>query len=707
MSATRPLRRQLQIWAVDRGYAEEGLDMAYTALQRMKTHNEQVFGKGVGPIQPERHYDSVDHGLKAMALRFLHTRCEGLGFRAEKENDDSGTSLIPGQVPYNMQMDLNRLCLERELEKFIDSGAAEDAYTVYYCYVEMFFGHYGKSKMMVELLSEFESNGSALLMKHRDHYSHSVYVFALGLAIYESNDAFRAGYKRFYGFDTDEANTEVDHAAACCFLEYWGLTSLFHDIGYPFELPFEQVLSYYEVAGMKRGAGSLFLAYQDVGAITKLGDEAKEHFEKLYGRLFGSTEELFAFGITEKLGAAFGFSEEYMLGTIHDKPIAPDAFNYFMDHAYFSATRLYREIENSIGIGMISEKHVDALTAILLHNSLFKFAVSFFNGENYKRPLRMNEHPLAFLLMLCDELQCWDRTAYGRNSRTELHPMAADFDFQNNAIHAVYYFDKDEQEKIDAFKVLYRKWEDEGETGKAPRLKAYSDMAEKEQRFASDIEKIVELRDIPLTVVPGIRAVDRKSKHTYLSSSSFLHLYDFAVALNARYSHQDGEKDVESEVLEKEFEELSLEYQLSNINQAKSFARYLDALGCFYTDRPVDYEMITAFTEKQLEVFAPLEHERWIREHISMGWISGDLYETAPIPDEMLRRYGDEKAARKALREQLRMHKLAMDGNPKAEEIFAHYASLPPEEREKDYKPFNSMLKLIKRFDGLRIYALG
>ena len=285
--------------------------------------------------------------------------------------------------------------------------------------------------------------------------------------------------------------------------------------------------------------------------------------------------------------------------------------------------------------------------------------------------------------------------------------MAADFDFQNNAIHAVYYFDKDEQEKIDAFKVLYRKWEDEGETGKAPRLKAYSDMAEKEQRFASDIEKIVELRDIPLTVVPGIRAVDRKSKHTYLSSSSFLHLYDFAVALNARYSHQDGEKDVESEVLEKEFEELSLEYQLSNINQAKSFARYLDALGCFYTDRPVDYEMITAFTEKQLEVFAPLEHERWIREHISMGWISGDLYETAPIPDEMLRRYGDEKAARKALREQLRMHKLAMDGNPKAEEIFANYASLPPEEREKDYKPFNSMLKLIKRFDGLRIYALG
>ena len=52
--------------------------MAYTALQQMKNRNEKTFGKGVGPILPERHYDSVDHGLKAMALRFLHARCEEL-----------------------------------------------------------------------------------------------------------------------------------------------------------------------------------------------------------------------------------------------------------------------------------------------------------------------------------------------------------------------------------------------------------------------------------------------------------------------------------------------------------------------------------------------------------------------------------------------------------------------------------------------------
>ena len=686
--------------------------MAYMAMENMRNINRSIYGAECGPMQPSLYRKGKGYDLKSAALRFIHERCEGLRFDAKTDQREQntgileGTGLKLGQVPYALQMDVNRLCLERELEKFIDSGVAEDAYTIYYCYLEMFFGHYGKSKKMVELLSEYEANGSSLLMKHRDHYSHSVYVFALGLAMYETNEAYRRKFKIFYKFDPSDENVEQDHEAACCFLEYWGLTSLFHDIGYPFELPFEQVLSYYEVAGEKRGKGSLYIAYHDMDTITEIGEEARRHFEKLYNRSFRSTEELFAFGITERLGGVYGFTEDYILKKIHDKPGAPDSFGYYMDHAYFSSTRLYREIANSIGTGNINEKHIDALTAILLHNSLFKFAISFYKEEEHKEPLRMEVHPLAYLLMLCDELQCWDRTAYGRNSRTELHPMAASFDFTGNAIRAIYYYDREEQEKIDAFKLDYRKWEKSGEKGEAPRLKAYSDMAEKEERFSGDIEKIVNTSDIPLTVVPSIADVDRKSKHTYLSTSNFLHLYDFAVALNARFDHQGEESKIPTKQLAKEFEELSLEYQISNINQAKNFAKYLDALDCFYTDRPVDYDMTTEFTEEQIKVFAPMEHARWIREHISMGWKYGTLYETVELPEKMIRKYGDEKKARKALREQLRMHKLAMDGNPDDEQIRAHYNALPESEKRKDYEPFNSMLRLVKKFDGLRIYSL-
>jgi len=110
--------------------------------------------------------------------------------------------------------------------------------------------------------------------------------------------------------------------------------------------------------------------------------------------------------------------------------------------------------------------------------------------------------------------------------------------------------------------------------------------------------------------------------------------------------------------------------------------------------------MIPAFNKKHSSIFAPMEHERWILEHISMAWAKGNMYETIAIPVEMIAQYGDEALARNALREQLRMHKLTMDGHPKKSEIFAHYEALPEKEKGKDYKPFNSMLRLIKNTMG-------
>ena len=687
--------------------------MAYTAIAKMRKKNFSIYGAEVGPAEPKLYEGKNRNDLKSASLRFLHNACEGLKFDSgtEAEEDRSGqyqgTSLNPNQIPYNMQMDVNRLCLEKTLEQFIDSGSAQDAYLVYYCFLEIFLGHYGKSKKMIELLSEFESNGSSLLMKHRDHYSHSVYVFALGLAIYETNTYYRRAFQDFYKqFYLEFSGKEYsDSEAANLFLEYWGFASLFHDIGYPFELPFEQVMSYFEVNRKKRGKENPYIAYHAMDTLSTFSAEESAHLRKLFGRDFKSTDELFAYGIHEKLGKEYDFSEEYLLDKISSKPGKPNEFGYFMDHAYFSSLRLYRELVSSLGAEKITKMHVDALTAILLHNSLYKFCISFYKDpEKAKQPLKAEIHPLAYLLMICDELQCWDRTAYGRNSRTELHPMGADFDFSDNEISAVYYYDRNEQEKIDEFEKEYRKWTEDGEQGKPPRLKAYSDMAEKEQRFRDDIEHIIDTSIIPLTVKPDTRTVNRKNKKIYLSDSNFMHLFDFAVSLHGR----NKGPDVGIEELEKQFEALSLEYQLSTINRAKNFSRYLDAIHCFYTDKPVDYEMITEFTPEHAAIFAPMEHERWVREHLAMGWTSGDSYESLKLPEEFEDKTPDEKkkAFMNARREQMRMHKLAMDGNPTSEEIKEHYLTLPVSEQDKDWKPFNSMLRLLKKFDGIRIYSL-
>ncbi|MBP1585642.1 MAG: hypothetical protein ILP17_08125, partial [Lachnospiraceae bacterium] len=452
-----------------------------------------------------------------------------------------------------------------------------------------------------------------------------------------------------------------------------------------------QVMSYFEVNKQKRGKDHPFIAYKDIDTLTAFDRDEAAHFKKLYGKRFRSCMELFAFDIMEKMGSAYDLTEEYILNIIRSKPSSPEKFGYFMDHAVFSAIRLYRELTSSLGSDSITDMHVDALTAIILHNSMYKFTIAFYKDpEKKKAPLKADLHPLAYLLMLCDELQCWDRTAYGRNSRTELHPMDADFDFSGNAISSVYYYDKSEKDKIEAFEKEYRRWEEEGRQGSAPRLKAYSDMAGNGKRFVSDIDSIIDTSIIPLTAKPDLKPVNRKNKRIFLSSSSFMHLYDFAVALNGRRMSPDTPLSV----IEEKFEALSLEYQLSSINRAKNFSLYLDAIGCFYTDRPVDYEMVTSFNREQAAIIAPLEHERWIREHQDMGWSYGTLYEEIGTDDN-----------RSSLREQMRCHKLAMDGKLSSNGIYNHFLGLPESERSKDWKPFNTMLKLLKKYDGLRIYV--
>lgn len=81
-----------------------------------------------------------------------------------------------------------------------------------------------------------------------------------------------------------------------------------------------------------------------------------------------------------------------------------------------------------------------------------------------------------------------------------------------------------------------------------------------------------------------------------------------------------------------------------------------------------------------------------------MGWTAGNLYETVALQDQ---------TDRHALREQMRQHKLCMSGDFGELEIAKHYLMLSEEDQGKDWKPFNTMLKLIRKFDGLRIYKLN
>ena len=133
--------------------------MAYTAIRNMRERNRIRFGGDFGPFDPPLYENPANRNdLKSAALRFLHERCERLLFDPVKTAEEARTGVYLGksrrehQIPYDMEADLNRLSLEKSLEAFIDSGIAEDAYAVYYCYLAMFFGRYGNSRKMVSVL---------------------------------------------------------------------------------------------------------------------------------------------------------------------------------------------------------------------------------------------------------------------------------------------------------------------------------------------------------------------------------------------------------------------------------------------------------------------------------------------------------------------------------------------------------------------------
>ncbi|EGG91641.1 hypothetical protein HMPREF0491_00307 [Lachnospiraceae oral taxon 107 str. F0167] len=120
---------------------------------------------------------------------------------------------------------------------------------------------------------------------------------------------------------------------------------------------------------------------------------------------------------------------------------------------------------------------------------------------------------------------------------------------------------------------------------------------------------------------------------SYLSDSNYINLYNFAIILNGRWSNKSWKNAKllghEEEFLKDDnainefvesFKSLSLEYKLSNINQAKAFAKYMNEIVCFYTDKSVDFDIVDKFTDDEIKKIGRMEHMRWLQEHYDMGW---------------------------------------------------------------------------------------
>lgn len=556
--------------------------------------------------------------------------------------------LILNSANGEAEAESDKTCFKKSLEQFLASGNKEDAFVVYFCFSEVFrlFGSgYDNTQKLLEMLSDHEYHSGELLSKHRDHYCHSVYVFALGLALYANDASYRNAFLKFYGYE-DDGNS------ARKFLYLWGAVSLFHDIGYPFQLAHEQIKNYSEELWGKKNPGNLFVSFGNYTGFTAVDKQTSLRLKNTLNteREFSTLDEIFAYGLNKRMGYDEKAVCEKLKVRVEVQPL-------FMDHAYFSAVILAKQLLAQADFDLDLER-LDVLTAILLHNSFNKY-----DAPN-AHPVGMNEHPLSYLLILCDELQNWDRLAYGKVSKRD--PIAWDIalNVRENEVEAKYYFESctvTDENNLKRFN------------------KSFAEIQSGE--FISKIQSYIS--DNPALKATAEEAPKTKKTNLYASDNNFINLCDFAKAVHVSYL--EFCRDMDAADINDSFEKLPLEFKVSNIEQAKSYAYKLELINCFYSSKDLDYPVIEDFRTTEyglrgydnLEFLCREEHVRWVKEKLNMGW-----------------KYGKDYSSR----EERNAKKLHKDIVP--------FELLTESDKQKDEIMINNIIPLLKKFgNNIRIYS--
>lgn len=297
-----------------------------------------------------------------------------------------------------------------------------------------------------ELLAELEYSGS-YYSGYRDHTTHMFKVFLLGLYLYENSKTLRTAI-------TAQLPTQED------FLSVWILTALYHDNGYLIETEdgcwdseaAKAVLARF-TASLAHPLTRLFPEQMDTGTEDSLKRQHQLHMKTAEGQ----------YEIEQKLLDFQGIGPRVQLSVDAAANPIKDYYSYaaslhkgrqYYDHGIISACMLlftcdavcdylqqskkcsfYHEWQNKRDAFLASaERYKEfahmAAEAIALHNiqknwDKTETADLFLKGVTIRSfCIPLEELPIAYLLRVCDELQCWDRQSFsnplGKNARTPL-----------------------------------------------------------------------------------------------------------------------------------------------------------------------------------------------------------------------------------------------------------------------------------------------
>ena len=301
---------------------------------------------------------------------------------------------------------------------------------------------------MVREMKSFEENAGILTDKQRDHFVHSVNVFILGLAIYIKNLKFQREYKNYITHgDVYHDSYDTKHEE---FLYRWGISSLFHDIAYPIEISLKQLKRYLIFISEKCGLSgnqlqaSLEIKNSDVFNNLPKMNPKKELYDEFFNKYPDFTDyhtnslSLIALEMSKSFGIEFKKIEIEIYDYVNRMSTANQ-----IDHGYYSALIVLRWFYQLINNHKWQPAYfyypiVSSVTAIVLHN-YYKFALM--KEPFFMKQMNMESHPLAFLLILCDELQDWNRKPYGVNDLERAFPNDIELNLENETLEFRYLFE--------------------------------------------------------------------------------------------------------------------------------------------------------------------------------------------------------------------------------------------------------------------------
>lgn len=561
-----------------------------------KVGNSWIIPKDARPLDSSDADTAVD--IKINNFReYIGIFFDTLELSADKDNQHNYKAFIRGSI-----------------DDFISKGTKDTAFEVYQTFLDSYqIVSEETNNPFVDLLDtlrKYEENASVLTDKQRDHYIHSVNVFLLGLAIYAKNPSYQEIFTK-YCFE-EEMLSCLFTARNEEFFYRWGIASLFHDVGYPAEISVNQAGKFFNLitsVGADRQL-KVQLAVDDFKQLNSIPELPETDFTRSYTEKYLLEGKLNLLKPTDILAHKLHLSFDLPLQDIQhalDSYMDDCSSLGFVDHGFYSSLIVLRWYGYLLQAAKKNPETfyyqiADCASAILLHNYYKNFMRE--NKRFNHGPLNAVEHPLAWMLILCDELQEWNREAYGILDKQRI--LAADVSlFISENRMSVTYIAAHGQMKADF------------EREKEEDLKSLLRFEEIfNQGFSIGCETMDTL---------GVLATVIREESKLLPRPLMANLEKLAIGIHDQYNHEQLLRNPDKELEYPRFSDLPESLKYSNLRQARDMVKKLKLINCDI--RPVGSPgaAIISFSANEVEMLAKYEHDLWMEERINSGWTYGEV----------------------------------------------------------------------------------